>query len=82
MRAAAKTDLVLAFASQMLNLKSDLSGNIEVKARSKVFEDERADLLSIKKAFLRKAPPGLDATQVMTGRLSFRFKHVRRLFFR
>lgn len=66
---AAEADLVLIFASQMLDPKSASSGNSEVEAAATGFTDEMAALLAGKKATVWKLSPELDGTQVVPDRI-------------
>lgn len=61
----AKTDLVLAFVSQVRNRKSDINSSGKVKTAAEVFKAERAPLLANKKAGLREVPLELDITKVL-----------------
>lgn len=68
---AAEPDLTLAFVSPVLNLRSAISGCSEVKAAAKAVPDEMGPVLARKKVPVREVSPGLDATQVMTGHITF-----------
>lgn len=68
---AAEPDVLLTFASQVLNAKFDISESGDVEAAAVVFKDGRETLLAKKKATVWETPPGLDATQVVPCRILY-----------
>lgn len=62
---AAKPDLLLTFALQVLNPKSDITGDEEVRAAARAFKEKVAVVSARRRATAWEAPPGLDATQMM-----------------
>lgn len=63
---AAKPDLVLTIASQVLNPKSEVSGSGEVQPAAGVFTTKMGASLARKKAAVWEIPPGREATKVMS----------------
>lgn len=63
MLTAAKADLVLTLATQMLNPKSDISESGQVEATERDFLDEKGALLDKEKATVCEFPLELTAMQ-------------------
>lgn len=66
---AAKPDLLLTFAPQMLSQSSDVKESGEVKEVLRNFREKRAEVLACKRATAWEVPRGLDGLQVTRGHI-------------